>query len=156
MRNFSFALPRAVRALVAVSLVIAAGCGGGSGSSNLPNPGSNQICDPDAGSITIARPSPGFPQNGNTIEIVSSSGSDQLHSNPPAFDLILNDNFGGQLVTSTLTLVPDNGGPHPYTTDFYYQGTIQNGTLVGGRTYNVFLNAPQTQCTPGFIGQIFT
>jgi hypothetical protein len=155
VRTFSHRPARAARALFAASLLAAAaGCAGGS-SSNVPNPGSTQICDPDAGSISIARPSPGFPQNGNSIEIVSSSGSDQLHSNPTAFDLILNDNFGQQIVTGLLNLVPDTNGPHPYSSDFFYQGSLGTG-LSAGRTYNVFLNAPNSNCTPGFVGQIFT
>jgi len=146
---------RLVRALLAVSFLAATGCSGGSSGSSL-NPNSTGICDPDAQQITIARPTTGFPANGNSIEIVSSSGSDTLHGNPTAFDLLLTDNFGNQLVTSPLSLVPDNGGPHPYTNDFFYQGNLNNGSLVPGRTYNVYLNAYNTQCTPGLVGQIFT
>lgn len=93
--------------------------------------------------------------NGNAVEIVSSTSSDELHGSPTSFDLILQDNFGGQLTTGPLSLVNDNGGPHPYTNDFYYAGTLQ-GNLLGGRTYNVYLNAFNTPCQPGFVGQIFT
>lgn len=146
---------RLVRALLALSLIVAAGCSGGTGSA-LPNPNSTGICDPDAQSISIARPTPGFPANGNSIEIVSSSGSDQLHGNPGAFDLNIVDNFNNQFASGFLTPVPDTGGPHPYTNDFYYQANLNGNSLVPGRTYNVYLNAPSTQCTPGFIGQIFT
>jgi hypothetical protein len=147
---------RLARALVVASIVVAAaGCGGGSSNSTLPNPGSNAICDANAGSIAVARPSPGFGQNGNTIEIVSSSGSDDLHSFPNQFDLNLRDNFNNIIITGALTPVPDNTGPHPYTTDFYYQGTLQS-PLQAGLTYSVFLNAPNTNCTPGFIGSFST
>ncbi|HEX3466416.1 MAG TPA: hypothetical protein VHS78_20400 [Candidatus Elarobacter sp.] len=155
MRTLSIRPARLVRALVAVSFLAAAGCGGGS-SGSLPNPNSTGICDPDAQSITVARPSSGFPANGNSIEIVSSSGSDQLHGSPGSFDLIVTDNFNNQFVTSTLSPVPDTGGPHPYTNDFYYQGNLNGNNLLPGRTYNVYLNAPSTSCTPGFVGQIFT
>ena len=55
-----------------------------------------------------------------------------------------------------LSILPDNGGPHPYSTDFYYQGNLNGTTLLSGRTYTVYLNAPATQCTPGLVGQIFT
>lgn len=146
---------RLARALLALSLVIAAGCGGTGGGSSI-NPNSTGICDPDAGSISVARPTPGFPANGNSIEIVSSSSNDQLHGNPSAFDLVVVDNFNQQTVTGLLSLVPDTSGPHPYSTDFYYQGSLNGTTLLSGRTYNVYLNAPATQCTPGFVGQIFT
>ncbi|HEY0614735.1 MAG TPA: hypothetical protein VGC96_08840 [Candidatus Elarobacter sp.] len=147
---------RIARALLAVSFLAAAACSGGGSSSSLPNSGSTAICDPDAGSIAIARPTNGFPANGNSIEIVSSSSTDQLHGNPGLFDLIVVDNFNNQQSTGFLGLVPDTGGPHPFANDFFYQGTFNVGGLVPGRTYNVFLNAPSTACTPGFIGQIFT
>jgi len=148
---------RLARALVVASVfVVAAGCGGGgSSNSTLPNPGSTTICDPNAGSITLARPTSGFGQSGNTIEIVSSTDQDQLHNFPTQFDLNVRDNFGNVLITGPLGLVPDNTGPHPYTNDFYYSATLQ-GSLQGGVTYSVFLNAPNTNCTPGFIGSFST
>jgi hypothetical protein len=155
VRHFSVVPTRALRALLAVSLMAAAGCGGSSGSSTLPN--GFGTCDSDAQSITTARPTPGFPANGNSIEIVSSSGSDQLHGNPTAFDLVVVDQATQQqFSTGFLSLVPDTGGPHPYTTDFYYQGNLNGNTLLAGRTYNVYLNVPSTQCTPGLVGQVFT
>jgi hypothetical protein len=156
VRHFRVVPARALRALLAVSFVVAAGCSGSNGSSTLPN--GFGTCDSDAQSITIARPTPGFPANGNSIEIVSSSGSDQLHGNPTAFDLIVRDQTGQQQQFSTgfLSLVPDTGGPHPYSSDFYYQGNLNGNTLLAGHTYNVYLNVPSTQCTPGLVGQIFT
>jgi hypothetical protein len=143
---------RLARALVAASIIAAAaGCAGGS-SSSLPNPNSNAICDPDAGSISLARtPTAGQ----NTIEIVSSSQTDQLHGNPPQFDFNIRDNFGNVIISGPLSLVADTTGPHPYTNDFFYSGTLQSA-VQGGVTYNVFLNAPNTQCTPGFIGSFST
>jgi len=147
---------RLARALLALSLVVAAGCSGSGGGSSI-NPNSTGICDPDAGSITVARPTPGFPANGNSIEIVSSTQNDQLHGNPGLFDLIVVDQTNGaQFSTGFLSLVPDNPGPHPYTNDFFYQANLNGNTLLGGRTYNVYLNAPSTSCTPGLVGQIFT
>jgi hypothetical protein len=147
-------------ALFGASLLLAvAGCAGG-GSSTLPNSGSTALCDAGAVSIQLARPTPGFPQtSANTIEIVSSTDTDQLHGSPNQFDLILVDQFSSinnGLVTGPLNLVPDPGGPHPYTNDFFYAGTISNGSLQFSRTYNVYLNAFNTQCTPGFVGSFST
>jgi hypothetical protein len=155
VRIFSHHPARLARALFAASLVVAAGCGGGGSSSGLPNPGSNNICDPDAGAISIARPSSGFSMNGNNVEIVDSINTDQLNRFTSQFDLNLVDQFGGEIDTGFLTAVNDNGGFHPYTNDFYYAGTLNSG-LQSGRTYNVYLNAPNTNCTRGFIAQIFT
>jgi hypothetical protein len=144
---------RLARALIVTSLFVAAGCGGGgSSNSTLPNPGSNAICDPNAASIAIAR-TPGSGQN--TIEIVSSTDQDQLHGAPNQFDLNLRDNFGNVIVSGPLTLVADTGAPHPYTNDFYYSGTLQTA-VQPGLTYTVFLNAPNTNCTPGIIGSFST
>jgi len=156
VRIFRLHSVRLARALVIASVIGAAGCGGGgSSSSTLPNPGSSAICDANAGSIAVARPSPGFGTNGNTIEIVSSSSTDQLHQFPNQFDLNLRDNFGNVTVTGPLSLVADASGPHPYSSDFYYAGTLAN-SLQPGLTYSVFLNAPNTNCTPGFIGSFST
>ena len=155
MRIFRPHPVRLARALVVASVIAAAaGCAGGS-NSTLPNSGSNVICDANAGSISIARPSPGFGQNGNSIEIVSSSQTDDLHGNPGAFDLILRDNFNNNTVTGFLTIVPDASGPHPYTNDFFYQGNL-SAPLQSGLTYNVFLNVPNSACTPGFVGSFNT
>jgi hypothetical protein len=144
---------RLARALVVASVIAAAaGCAGGSNSS-LPNSGSNQLCDSNAGSISIARPSFGFPSNGNSIEIVSSSSTDDLHGNPGQFDFNVRDGFGNLIaVSSTLSLVPDTTGPHPYTNDFFYQGNFSAGLPSG--TYNIYLNVPSSNCTPGFVGSI--
>jgi hypothetical protein len=144
---------RVLYALFAVALVALAGCGGGGGS--LPNPGSNQVCDPTATGIQLARPTNGFPQNGNNIEIVVSGNTDQLAQFTNMFDLILRDNFNNEIDTGLLSGVADPGGPHPYSSDFFYQGALQ-GSLLVGRTYNVYLNAPNTNCTPGFVGSFST
>jgi hypothetical protein len=143
--------------LFAVALVALAGCGGGG--STLPNSGSNQTCDPTATGIQLARPTPGFPQNGNNIEIVVAGNSDQLAQFTNMFDLILRDNFGNEIDTGFLGSVADPNGPHPYQPgnpgDFFYQGALQ-GTLSFGRNYSVYLNAPNTNCTPGFVGSFST
>ncbi|MEA2786362.1 MAG: hypothetical protein QOF71_2466 [Candidatus Eremiobacteraeota bacterium] len=155
MRIFRHHSVRLARALVVASIVAAAaGCAGGSNSS-LPNSGSTAICDSNAGSITVARPSAGFASNGNSVEIVSSSSTDDLHNNPGLFDLNLRDNFGNVIVSGFLSLVPDPSGPHPYSSDFFYQGNL-SVALQPGLTYQVFLNAPSTNCTPGFVGSFST
>jgi hypothetical protein len=149
---------RLVRALFAVALVALAGCSGGG--SSIPNGGSNQTCDPNSAGLQLARPTPGYPQNGNNIEIVAAGNGDQLAQFTNQFDLILRDNFGNEIDTGFLTLVADQNGPHPYPPgnpgDFFYQGTLQNGALQFGRNYNVYLNAPNTNCTPGFVGSFST
>ena len=162
MRTFSSHPSRlVVKALFAVAVVTLAGCAGG-GSSTLPNAGSTGICDPTATGIQLARPTPGFPSNGNTIEIVVAGSSDQL-GNPQftgMFDLILRDQFNAEIDTGFLFTVSDSNGPHPYAVnnpgDFYYGGNVPSNSILAGRTYNVYLNAPNTNCTPGFVGSFST
>jgi hypothetical protein len=156
VRTLSSHPARFVKALFAVALVGLAACGGG-GSSTLPNPGSNGICDPTATGIQLARPTPGFPQNGNTIEIVVNGNSDQLGNSQftGMFDLNLFDQFNNEIDTNFLSAVADPSGPHPYSSDFFYQGTLQ-GNLASGRTYSVYLNAPNTNCQRGFVGSFST
>ncbi len=156
MRIFRHHPVRLARALVVASIVVTAGCGGGSGSSTIPGGGNtNNVCDFNAQSIALARPAPGFGMNGNNIEIVSSTDQDDLHQNPAAYDLNLRDQFNNLIITSALSLFPDPQGPHPYTNDFYYQGALQS-PLQSGRTYNVYLNAPNSNCQAGFVGSFST
>jgi hypothetical protein len=147
--------PRAALAALAVSVIALAGCGGGS-SSTIPNAGSNAICDSNAAGIQLARPTSGFPQtSANTIEIVANGNADQLAQFTNQFDLNLFDNFGNEIDTGPLTAVPDTGGPHPYNSDFFYAGTLQS-SLQFGRTYTVYLNAPNTNCSRGVVGSFST
>ncbi len=108
MRTPSSRPSRLVRALFAVALVALAGCGGGS---TLPNSGSNQVCDPNSAGLQLARPTFGFPQNGNNIEIVDNGNGDQLFTFTNQFDLNLIDNFNNEIDTGTLSLVADPNGP---------------------------------------------
>jgi len=152
---------RLARALCVVSVLALAACGGGgsSGTNGIPNPGSNQLCDFNSQGLQLARPGPG--QTGvssgtNTIEIVDNGNSDQLFQSYQQFDLILRDNSGNQWVTGPLNLVSDQSGPHPYSSDYYYSGTLQGGGLIPGDFYTVYLNAPNTNCTPGIVGSFST
>jgi len=152
---------RLARALCVVSVLALAACGGSgsTGTNGIPNPGSNQICDANSQGLQLARPGPG--QGGvssgtNTIEIVDNGNSDQLFQSYQQFDLDVIDQQSGQvIVTGPLNLVSDPSGPHPYQSDYYYSGTLQ-GSLIPGRFYNVYLNAPNTQCTQGLVGSFST
>jgi hypothetical protein len=145
-------------ALVAASLVVAAGCGGGgsSGTNPIPNPGSSQYCDANNSGVQLARPTSGFPMTAsNTLEIVANGNGDQLAQSFAQFDLNLVDNFGNRFVTGPLSLTSDRGGPQPYASDFYYNGVVQ-GTLPAGDFFTVYLNAPNTNCTLLPIGSLQT
>ena len=152
---------RLARALCVVSVLALAACGGGgsTGTNGIPNPGSNQLCDANSQGLQLARPGPG--QGGvssgtNTIEIVDNGNSDTLFGSYQQFDLnVIDTQTGNEIDTGPLNLVSDPSGPHPYSSDYYYSGTLQ-GSLQPGRFYNVYLNAPQTNCSRGLVGSFST
>jgi len=62
-----------------------------------------------------------------------------------------------QAQTGPLTATSDPSGPHPFSSDFYYNGTVQSPGLFAGQQYDVYLNAFSSNCTPiGPIGSFFT
>lgn len=168
MRNFSFALPRTIRVLVAVSLVIAAGCGSSSsGTGTVPFFG-NGLCDPQT-SVQLAFPNNtsgnGVPTGVSTtighVEIVANSNTTALGNSYQSWDTILvptngNSQIGPSITGGFLTLASDPNGPHPFgpTGDFYWNSSIP--TLQAGVLYIVQLNVPNSNCTPVTIGQFGT
>jgi hypothetical protein len=167
VRHFRFALPRTVRALLAVSLVVAAGCGGSSssGTGTVPFFG-NGICDPQT-SVQLAFPNNtsgnGTPTGVSTtighVEIVAASNTTALGNSSASWDTILVptngiSQIGPSITGGFLTVAADPNGPHPFSTDFYWNSSIP--TLQAGVLYIVQLNVPSSNCTPVTIGQFGT
>lgn len=161
MRIFRHHPVRLARALIAASVFIAAGCGGsGSGTSALPFNGGS--CDPGT-SISLAFPNntngnfaTGVPTNIGRVEIVASGQSNTIGNSFTQFDTILvpSNGFGSNVQGGFLTLTSDQNGPHPYTSDFYYNSSIP--TLQAGVTYTVYINVPTNSCQPIPFGQFST
>jgi len=155
--------PRALgtlRALVAGSALLAmTACGGGGGSTGTnPVPNYGQ-CGNDT-SYQLARPQSGsnIGTGNQTFEIVASGNNNQIYQSYQNFQLVLvpqNSNSGG-ITTGPFSLANDKGGYAPFQSDFYYSTQLQ-GNLQFGQTYNVYLNAFTSNCTPiGPIGQLYT
>ena len=163
MRTQSVLSSRLARALVlSASMIALAGCGGGSaGTAPVPFGNGNGLCDPGT-NVSLAFPNNtqgNFPTNVATnigrLEIVANGNTNTLGQSYAQFDTILVPNFGSQVQGGFLTLTSDSGGPHPYTSDFYYNSTI--GQLQSGVTYTVYLNVPSSaNCVPVAIGQFST
>lgn len=168
VRFFNTRPARVVRALLVGSFLAAAGCSGGSSSSGtgtVPFFG-NGACDPGT-PVQLAFPNDTqgnpTPQGVSTtighIEIVAQSNATTLGTSSTSWDTILIPTNGfsqiGPAITGGfLTVTSDPGGPHPFTTDFYWNSSIP--TLQSGVLYVVQLNVPSSNCTPVTIGQFGT
>jgi len=157
---------RLVRALLALSLVVAAGCGGGTTGTNPVPFFGNGLCDPQTSvqlafpNDTSGNPTPtGVSTNIGHIEIVAQSNSTALGQSAASWDTILIPTNGvsqvGPAITGGfLTIASDPNGPHPFTTDFYWNSSVP--TLQPGLLYVVQLNVPSSNCQPVTIGQFGT
>jgi hypothetical protein len=157
---------RLVRALLAVSLVVVAGCGGGSTGNALPPFFGNGACDPQTSvqlaypNDTSGNPTPtGVSTNIGHVEIVAQSNTTALGSSSASWDTILIptngvSQIGNAISGGFLTVASDPNGPHPFTTDFYWNSSIP--TLQPGVLYVVQLNVPNSTCSPVTVGQFGT
>jgi hypothetical protein len=150
---------RLARALVVTSLFALAACGGSS-SGTSPVPFSGGSCDPGT-SIQLAFPNntngnfpSGVPTNIGHVEIVASGNNNTLGNSYTSFDTVLVGNNGQQVQGGFLTITSDQGGPHPYTSDFYYNSSIP--TLQPGVLYTVYINVPSNSCQAIPFGQFAT
>jgi hypothetical protein len=132
--------------LVVASVLALLRCGG----SSLP------LCN--AGTLVqLAGPTQGQTGVATTIArvtIVAAGNSNALYSTYGQWTITLTDNTGQSWTGSSLGLVPDPGGPHPYPSDFFYASTIPN--LAVGRTYTASLSEPSAACQPISLGSFST
>ena len=150
---------RLARALIAAAIFVVAGCAGGStGTSPVPFNGGS--CDPGT-SIQLAFPNntngnfqSGVPTNIGHVEIVANGNNNTLFNSYTSFDTVLFGNNGQQVQGGFLTTTSDQGGPHPFTSDFYYNSSIP--TLQPGVLYTVYINVPSNSCQPIPFGQFAT
>jgi hypothetical protein len=150
----------ASRAVIAgLALLAMTACGGGSGSSGtspVPNSG---YCGNDT-QYLLAKPQSGgnISTAGQSFEIVVNGNNNQIAQSFQNFQLVLvpQNNSSGGVTTGPFSRTSDNNGFHPFTTDFYYSAQLQSN-LQFGQTYNVYVNAFTSNCTPiGPIGQLYT
>ncbi len=155
--------PRAIGALRALlaggALLAMNACGGGSGTSGtspVPNSG---YCGNDT-QYALANPQSGGNSSttGQSFEIVVNGNNNQIAQSFQNFQLVLvpQNNSSGGVTTGPFSRASDPNGYHPYTTDYYYTTQLQSN-LQSGQTYNVYVNAFTSNCTPiGPIGQLYT
>jgi hypothetical protein len=126
----------------AALLVALTACGGGgSGLGGIIglNPGPGPVCN--AGTqVQLANPQPGqtgVSPNISQITIVANGNSNLLYNSYNQWYLTLTNQFGQSIPGGNLTLVSDQNGPHPYSSDFYYASSIPQ--LQQGATWQVNL-----------------
>lgn len=149
----------ALRAVIAGGALLAmTACGGGSSSGTSPVPNSG-YCGNDT-QYALANPQNGgnISTTGQSFEIVVNGNNNQIAQSFQNFQLVLvpQNNSSGGVTTGSFSRASDNGGFHPFTTDFYYTAQLQSN-LQFGQTYNVYVNAFTSNCTPiGPLGQLYT
>ncbi len=153
----SFRFPRLGVVAASVALLAATACAGNSGSAPVPN---TLFCGNDT-QYALARPQSGqaVPIGTSTVEIVASGNNNQIAQSYQSFDLLFVPANNGNPTVATGQLSParDPNGYQPFTSDYYYNGTIASPGLAPGTLYNVYVNAFTSSCTPvGPIGQLGT
>lgn len=153
-------IPRRARiAFVCAGLIALTACGGGASTGTAPVPNFG-FCGNDT-QYALARPTTGqsFASGTPTIEIVANGNNNTIAQSFQNFNLLLlpNNSSSNQVQTGPLTAASDPNGFHPFTSDFYYSGTVVSPGLFPGQQYFVYLNAFTSNCTPiGPIGSFFT
>ncbi|MGC8485914.1 MAG: hypothetical protein ACP5O6_09820 [Candidatus Baltobacteraceae bacterium] len=143
----------------ATLLFFAAACSGSSGNSSGTPYGGVIQCNPGA-QVQLARPqNQTNASNVGSVEIVVNGNSNALAVSPSSWSLQVQSNGGGQSLTSNgLTAVADPTGYHPFQSDFFYSGNL-NQTLPTGYTWTVSLVQGQTAyqlCSPLPLGSFST
>jgi hypothetical protein len=146
------------------ALVLASACSGAgtSGTSPVPN---TQFCGADT-QYLLARPLSGQSVQANSsvvVEIVAAGNNNQIAQSYRNFDLLFvpasnnNGSLQGSASTGSLSITSDKGGYAPFSSDYYYNGTVTSPGLAPQTLYNVYVNAFTSNCVPvGPIGQLGT
>jgi len=139
-------------AVATLLLGITACSGNGTGLLGNNNPFGQQ-CNPGT-SVQLARPSQGQTGVGsiNSVEIVANGQNNTLYQTYQNWQLVAQDSFGNVISGGGLALVSDTGGPHPYTSDFYYSSSFPN--LQSGTTYSIQLS--ESGCQGVNVGSFST
>ncbi|MFN2529120.1 MAG: hypothetical protein ABR584_10445 [Candidatus Baltobacteraceae bacterium] len=141
-----------LRITAMLALLGLAACAGTNGNGiGLPGngfPGGNTFvqCNPGT-QVQLARPAPNQTGTGsiNAIEIVANGSNNILNQSPGSWQLQVTDNLGNQYLSGPLSTISDTGGPHPYSSDFFYNAPIQS--LPAGYTYNVSMIQANAGCS---------
>ncbi len=134
-------------AFAAAGTVLVA-CSGGASNGNNPTVAGTS-CSPGT-QLALAVPfsnETGVPISTSQIVIVANGNGNYLYQTYANWQVVLliNNNINNGLPGGNLTLINDNGAPHPFPTDYYYSSSISG--LVPGLTYAVYLNQQNTSCS---------
>ena len=138
-------LARFLKIATVASAALLAACGGGGGGGGIGpifggGNGSNPYQCSTGTQVTLANPQPGqynVPANVGAVTIVANGNNNYLYQSYNSWQVVLFDNYGNTIPGGNLTLVSDQNGPHPYSSDYYYNSSFQN--LPTGVTWNAYL-----------------
>jgi hypothetical protein len=139
MRLYSARNALRCAALGAFAFALSACSGGTSSGSNTCYPGV-------ASAIVSPRDSTNAPGTTQVV-IALEARSDLLGS---SWDLVLRDNFGNRVESSTLGLIDGSALYHPFTdTDYFYAANVSS--LPSGRQWRVYLNNFNSSCSAQYL-----
>lgn len=158
MRHPLFRRARSARSLLiaAATIALAACSGGSSGTGAVPQ--TNGPCLPSDTQATLAVPNNGsFTSAGSITQLVLvTNGNSNSFYTTYANYMLVAVGAGTNVVSQNLSLVPRNGAPQPYPSDYYYAGNVSSGQFFSGVVYTVYLNTQNSNCAPTPIGQFQT
>jgi hypothetical protein len=133
---------------VLVAFAMLTACSAGASGGNNPSVVGTS-CSPGT-QLALAVPfsnETGVPTSTNQIVVVANGNGNYLFQTFANWQVVLliNNNINNSIPGGSLTLINDNGAPHPFPSDYYYASSISN--LVGGQTYAVYLNQQNTSCS---------
>jgi hypothetical protein len=146
-----------------VAAVALAACNGNGGAGSIfgggGNPGAPYVAQCDPGTqVQLANPlnqQTNVSTNIGSITIVANGNSNVLYTMPSQWSLLLTDGVGDSISTGSLSPVADPNGPHPWGSDFYYSGSLQQ-QLIAGDTWTVSLLQTNASCTAQPVGTFST
>jgi hypothetical protein len=161
VRHPLFRGARSARALsiAAATIALAACSGGSSGTGSVPQ--TNGPCLPSDTQATLAVPNNSNgsfvnPSSINQLVLVTNGNNNSFATTFANYMLVAVGGGGTNVVSQNLGLVPRNGAPQPYNSDYYYAGSVNSGQFFSGVTYTVYLNTQNSNCAPTPIGQFQT
>jgi hypothetical protein len=133
--------------LFGATALVLSGCSSGTSGGNNPSVVGTS-CSPGT-QLALASPTPnqtGVSPGTSQIVVVANGNGNYLYQTFSTWQVVLliNNNANQGIPGGALSLITDNGAPHPFPSDYYYASSISG--LQSGLTYGVYLSQENTNC----------